>query len=273
MSIELFDLTGKTAIVTGAGRVVGRAMAKGLADAGASLTVCARTAAEVAETAQEISHVGREALALTFDAADRSESQMIIDRTVDTYGRLDVMVVAHGISRSRPAEEVAEADWNETIAVDLTACFHCAHLAGLQMLKQGSGGSIILVSSTASLRGYNRLLPYGASKGGVDQICRQLAVEWGERGIRVNAINPGFMAHHMRGTEARYETPDMDEAVRQVTPMRRTGAPEEMVGPVLFLASDASSYVTPATSCRSTAATARNRPGPTAPQSAGKTRA
>src|SRR5689334_25021349 len=109
--------------------------------------------------------------------------------------------------------------------------------------KSGSAGSIVLISSTSSMTGSNNLVAYGASKGGVDQLCRQLAVEWGPHGIRVNAVNPGYTSNDMVGTEARHAAPGLNEEIKRMTPLGRRGTVAEIAGPVVFLASDAASYV------------------------------
>jgi NAD(P)-dependent dehydrogenase (short-subunit alcohol dehydrogenase family) len=128
------------------------------------------------------------------------------------------------------------------------------------MIKQKKGGSIILISSTGSLVGFNGLAAYGASKGGVDQLCRQLAVEWGPHNIRVNCVNPGYTTHNMRGTDARHAQAEVEDEMRRMTPMKRRGTPEEMAAPVVFLASPAASFISGVV-IPSTAATARCEEG------------
>lgn len=244
MSGLLFDLTDKVAIVTGAGRGLGAAMARGLAEAGSSVVCAARTEAEIKETANCIIENGGKALAHTFDATDREDCCDLIHETCEQYGKIDVMVVNHGIADQVPAESVSESEWRETIDINLTGCFNCAQAAGRKMIDQGHGGSIILTSSNASIVAFNGLTSYAASKAGVDQLCRQLALEWGKHNIRVNTINPGYMTHAMRGAEQRYHVPELEERIANTTPIPRRGTPEELIGPIIFLASDASSFVT-----------------------------
>jgi NAD(P)-dependent dehydrogenase (short-subunit alcohol dehydrogenase family) len=240
----LFDLSGKAAIVTGSGRGLGRAMATGLAEAGAGVVVSGRTADIVHETAEILRAKGYDAIDVVFDALDRDDCQRLVDMAVEHFGRLDVMVVNHGIGRAKPAEEIEADEWREMIAINLTGAFNCAQMAGRRMIAQGGGGSIIFTSSNASLVAFDGLTSYSASKAGVDHLARQLALEWGEHAIRVNTINPGYMTNQMRGSNERYD--DAAEVVRieSHTPLARKGAPEELVGPVVFLASDASSFVT-----------------------------
>ncbi len=226
MGANLFDVTGKVAIVTGSGRGMGKAIAASLAAAGAKVVVCGRTADIVEESAAEIRDAGGEVLAVTFDAQERSQAQDLIDSTVTQYWRLDVMVVNHGIGRAALAEKIEPEAWDEMIAINLTSAFHCAQLAGRRMIEQGEGGSIVLVSSTASYAAFRGLTSYGAAKGGVDQMCRQLASEWGRFGIRVNVVNPGYMTNHMRGSDERYDDAELTDSVEELTPVGSRGAPE-----------------------------------------------
>ena len=130
------------------------------------------------------------------------------------------------------------------IAINLTSAFSCAQAAGRQMIAQGRGGSIVFTSSTSSLVVFELLTSYGAAKAGLDHTARHLAVEWGPHNIRVNVVAPGYMTSHMRGSGERYEDPEHLKGVLAATPLRRKGGPEEIVGPTVFLASDAASYVT-----------------------------
>ncbi|MEX2648948.1 MAG: SDR family oxidoreductase, partial [Alphaproteobacteria bacterium] len=152
------------------------------------------------------------------------------------------IVINHGVGLAKPAEAVTDEDWDRVQDTNLRSAFVCAQVAGRRMLAQGSG-SIVFVSSTASLVGFDKLLAYGASKGGVDQMVRQLAVEWGPKGVRVNAINPGYTTNDMRGTETRHAAPALNDEMRRLTPMQRRGTPEEFAGPAVFLLADASSFV------------------------------
>jgi len=239
-----FDLSGKVAIVTGAGRGLGAAMAKGLAMAGASVVCAARTESEVSETAQTITQSGGLASAYSIDVRVREKCFDLVAQTASNFGRLDVVVINHGIGGISPAEEIEQDDWQRIIDINLTGCFYCAQAAGKHMIKQGTGGSIIMTSSNASLVGFRGLTGYGASKGGVDQLARQLAVDWGQHNIRVNTINPGYMSHKMRHRGERAGNQGVDEFQLKMTPLARIGEPDELIGPVVFLASDASSFVT-----------------------------
>ena len=243
MAYAAFDLTGRTAIVTGAGRGLGRGMAEALAEAGATVICAGRTSAGIEATAGRIRAAGGQAEPFLFDAVKREDCRRLAADTAARHGKLDIMVVNHGIGLAGPAVDVEDRDWNETIAVNLTGAFLCAQAAGRQMIAQGRGGSIILISSTASLVGFHNLAAYGASKGGVDQLCRQLSVEWGPHNIRVNAVNPGYTTNNMAGGDERHAAPSLAEEIRRMTPLGRRGSVAEIAGPVVFLASDAAGFV------------------------------
>jgi gluconate 5-dehydrogenase len=243
MSYAAFDLSGRTAIVTGAGRGLGRGMAEALAEAGALVVCAGRTLAKVEETAAKIRAADGKAEAFLFDAVNREDCRRLVAETAQRHGKLDIMVVNHGVAFSAPAVDVADRDWSETIAVNLTGAFLCAQAAGRQMIAQGKGGSIVLISSNASLVGFQDLTAYGASKGGVDQLCRQLAIEWGPHNIRVNSVNPGYTTNNMAGGDDRHGAVGLNEDIRRMTPMARRGSVAEIAGPVVFLASDAAGFV------------------------------
>jgi gluconate 5-dehydrogenase len=243
MTYAAFDLTGRTAIVTGAGRGLGRGMAGALADAGARVICAGRTKPGIEETAATIRAAGGQAEAFLFDAVRREDCRNLVADAAQRHGQLDIMIVNHGIARIGPAADVSEGDWNETIAVNLTGAFLCAQAAGRQMIAQGKGGSIVLISSNASLVGFRDLTSYGASKGGVDQLCRQLSIEWGPHNIRVNAVNPGYTTNNMAGGDERHGDPGLAEEIRRMTPLGRRGSVAEIAGPVVFLASDAASFI------------------------------
>jgi NAD(P)-dependent dehydrogenase (short-subunit alcohol dehydrogenase family) len=244
MTSSQFSLADKTAIVTGSGRGLGRVIAVALAGAGARVVTSARTLAEAEETAQQIGAAGGEAIAVAFDATERADCERLVEQAVQRFGGLDIAVINHGVGAAQAAEAIEADHWRRMIDINLTGCFNAAQAAGRQMLKQGRGGAMVLISSTSSLVGFKGLTAYGAAKAGVDQLCRQLAVEWADRGIRVNAVNPGYTTHHMRSAEARHANPALEEEIRRMTPMGRRGMPEEIAAPVVFLVSPAASFVT-----------------------------
>jgi NAD(P)-dependent dehydrogenase (short-subunit alcohol dehydrogenase family) len=241
MKSMLFDLTGKVGIVTGSGRGLGKTIAIGLAECGAKVVTCSRNITEAEATAKEVRDHGGEAFAIRVDTSARTECQVLIDETLNRYGKLDIMVCNAGVSAYTAAEDVEEGEWNRIMDINLKGYFNCAQLAARQMMKQGSGGSIIMNSSNNSLVGYPGLMAYSTSKGGVDQMVRSMALEWGSRGIRVNAINPGWMETSMSGVK---RDPEKEREIQKLTPMGRRGFARELIGPVVFLASEASSFVT-----------------------------
>jgi NAD(P)-dependent dehydrogenase (short-subunit alcohol dehydrogenase family) len=244
MSLQLFSLAGKTAIVTGSGRGLGRAIAKGMAAAGAALVTCARTGSEAESAAEEIRAAGGRAIGLAADVAEPTQCEMLVDRAVAAFGHLDIMHCNASIDRPQPADQVDRASLEAVLAVNVGGYLFSAQAAARQMRQQGSGGAIVMTSSTASLVAFPGIISYNISKGGVDLMVKTLAAEWAEHGIRVNAFNPGYMEHAMTGTEIYDQDPAVAEQAIQLTPMRRRGRVEELVGPAIFLASDASSFMT-----------------------------
>jgi NAD(P)-dependent dehydrogenase (short-subunit alcohol dehydrogenase family) len=243
LSLELFSLKGKIAVVTGSGRGLGRAIAEGMAKAGAAVVTCSRTLAEAEATATAIRDTGGRALALHVDVSRKPECERLVDRTVEAFGRLDIMLCSAGIDRPMPADEVDPRTLELILATNIGGYLYCAQAAARPMTEQG-GGAIVMISSNASKVGFRRLLSYGISKAGVDQMVRTLAIEWADRGIRVNAFNPGYLEHPMTGTEAGEADASVVASIEAFTPMRRRGRVEEIVGPAIFLASDAASFIT-----------------------------
>jgi NAD(P)-dependent dehydrogenase (short-subunit alcohol dehydrogenase family) len=243
MADGLFDLTGKVAIVTGSGRGLGAAMAVGLGAAGAAVVTCSRTLPEAERTAARIRDAGGRALAVRADTSDRASAEELAGAAVGEFGRLDVLVNNAGIDRIEAAEEVTDEHLLTVLGTNLIGYFHCAQAAGRRMLATG-GGSIINISSIAGQVGIAGLTSYSISKGGVDQMTRVMAVEWATRGVRVNAIAPGYFENIMSDASGEHERPEKRRQVLTFTPMGRRGQPGELIGPVVFLACDASSYVT-----------------------------
>jgi NAD(P)-dependent dehydrogenase (short-subunit alcohol dehydrogenase family) len=239
----VFDLTGKVAIVTGSGRGLGKAMAKALADHGAAVVTCSRTATEAEQAATEIADAGGRAASTTVDVTDRPSCEALMRFTLERFGGLHVLVNNAGTDFIQPAADYRVEDWEQILAVNLGGYFHCAQLAARHMLANG-GGSIIMNSSIASTVGIHGLLGYGAAKGAVNQLVRTMAVEWAQQGVRVNAIAPGYFENIMANAGEEHARSEKQQQVITFTPMGRRGLPDELGGPVVFLASDASSYVT-----------------------------
>ncbi len=243
MGANPFDLTGKIAVVTGSSRGIGRAIALGYADAGASVVGCARSADGAERTAEEINNAGGSAIGLSCDMTDSAAVDQLIARTVKQFGRLDIMHANAGIDITQPVNDFTAEQFETVVDGNLKAAFLCAQAAGRQFVEQGSGGTIIFTSSNASVAAFERLTPYCAAKGGIDALVRAMAEEYGPHGIRVNAINPGYTNHQMNPNSQGIMR-DGQAAIVARTPLRRVGDVTEMVGPSVFLASDAASYVT-----------------------------
>ena len=239
---ELFDLTGKTAIVTGGSRGLGKEMAEALAEAGANLMLCARRAEWLESTITEFRGRGFECESVLCDVSQPEQVQAVIDQTTNTFGKVDILINNAGISWGAMPEEMPLEKWKQVLDVNLTGCFLFAQAAGREMLKQKSG-SIINITSIAGLSSSANgpfYAGYVASKAGLIGLTRELAASWGRRGVRVNAVAPGFF--HSRLADAVIDKYESD--IRENNPIPRIGAEGELKGVAVFLASDASSYVT-----------------------------
>jgi 3-oxoacyl-[acyl-carrier protein] reductase len=233
---------GKVALIAGGTRGIGRAIVLALAEAGATVIPTGRSVEGAKAVAAEAVKLGAESFPLVFDVADPAASADAVANVVQRYGRLDVLVGNAGISPYwMRSEQLTPAIWDEIMAVNLRGLFFCVQAAGKQMLAQGSG-SIISISSVTASVGVIRGLPYTASKGGLDSMTRSLAVEWADRGVRVNGVAPGYVATDL--THSMRENPGLASSLLSAVPMGRIAQPEEVAGMVAYLASDASSYVT-----------------------------
>ncbi|MFL6467625.1 MAG: glucose 1-dehydrogenase [Pyrinomonadaceae bacterium] len=239
---ELFDLSGKTAIVTGGSRGIGKEMAEGLAEAGASLVLCARRQEWLDKTVDEFTRRGFDVLDLLADVAKPEDVQTVVDQTVATYGRIDILVNNAGVSWGAMPEEMPLEKWQMVLDVNLTGCFLMAQAVGREMLKHGSG-SIINISSISGITSSANgpfYAGYAASKAGLIGLTHELAASWGRKGIRVNAIAPGFF--HSRLADSVIDIYETSIQENNVIP--RIGREGELKGTVVFLASEASSYIT-----------------------------
>jgi 2-deoxy-D-gluconate 3-dehydrogenase len=233
-----FSLDGKVALVTGASRGLGQAMALALADAGADLVVHASAAP--AATAQHIEERGRRAAALGADLADRRAVDRLARDAVAAFGRIDVLVNNAGTIKRQPAAEHSDDYWDTVIEVNLSSLFRLSRAVGAHMLERGSG-KIVNVASLLSFQGGITVPGYAAAKGGVAQLTKALANEWAPRGIHVNAIAPGYIATD--NTAALRADPVRSRQLLERIPAARWGAPEDLAGAAVFLASPASDYV------------------------------
>lgn len=239
---ELFDLTGKTAIITGGSRGIGKEMAEGLAEAGANLMLCARRQEWLDETVAEFTGRGFSVAGQACDVSKADDVQAIVEAAVEKFGGLDILVNNAGISWGAMPEDMPLEKWQKVLDVNLTGCFLMAQAAGREMLKKNSG-SIINIASIAGLTSSANgpfYAGYVASKAGLIGLTRELAASWGRRGIRVNAIAPGFF--HSRLADAVIDI--YERSIQENNVIPRIGKEGELKGTVVFLASDASSYIT-----------------------------
>jgi NAD(P)-dependent dehydrogenase (short-subunit alcohol dehydrogenase family) len=240
---ELFDLTGRVAVVTGGSIGLGRQMADALADLGAAVMVCARQAERCRQAADELRARGARAAARACNVADPQEVRALVEATLKEFGRLDVLVNNAGIAWGSPVEHMRLEDWHKVMETNLTGTFLCAQEAGKVMIAQRRG-SVVNIASVSGLGGAPPELlqaaGYHASKGGVIAFTRDLACEWARHGIRVNAIAPGWFPTHMSKPVLSRNEGRLLENI----PLRRFGGDDDLKGAVAFLASDASAYVT-----------------------------
>jgi 2-deoxy-D-gluconate 3-dehydrogenase len=237
---ERFRLEGKTALVTGASRGLGAALARGLAEAGANVILHASREPPRAAAEAIASDCGVRTDCLIADLADRDAAERLIADAVALNGALDILVNNAGVIRRSDADEYSDADWDDVIAVNLSSVFRLSRAAGRQMLARGAG-KIINIASLLSFQGGIRVPAYAAAKGGVAQLTKALANEWAGRGVNVNAIAPGYMVTD--NTRALREDQVRARDITARIPAGRWGEPEDLAGAVVFLASAASDYV------------------------------
>jgi NAD(P)-dependent dehydrogenase (short-subunit alcohol dehydrogenase family) len=239
---QLFDLTGRIAIITGGSIGLGRQMAEGLAEMGANLVLCARKQERCQQAAEELQPLGVKAIALACDVKSPASIQEVVDATLSQFGRIDVLINNAGISWGAPVEEMRLEDWNKVIETNLTGTFLCSQAVGKVMIRQGQG-KIINIASVAGLGGAPPELSaigYHASKGGVITFTKDLACKWAAHNIQVNAIAPGWFPTHMSSRVLEHH----QELFLSHIPLRRFGNEHDLKGAAVFLASDASNYVT-----------------------------
>lgn len=237
-------LAGRTALVTGAGKGLGRAIALGFAGAGADVVLMARTRSDLEAVAREVEALGQQALVTVADATDSRQVDAAVEQAVARFGHIDVLAHAAGGSLRKPSVEVTDEEWDGVISANLSSTFKVCRAVGRHMLAQG-GGSIINLSSTAGMRGRAGNAPYSAAKAAVINLSRALAMEWAPKGVRVNVLAPGRFLTPL--TEAEMSVPEKYAAFVRQVPLGRIGKPEEIQDIAVWLASDASAYVTGST--------------------------
>lgn len=239
--MELFDLTGKVALVTGASKGLGRAMAKGLAKAGADLVLCARNEADLAGAAQEIAHLARSAVCIHMDVLDSQSVERAVNRALDAMGKIDILVNNAGVNVRKTVVELAEEEWDRVLDTNLKGYFLVGRAVGKHMISRGSG-KVINVASILGAVGLPNQVAYASSKGGVIQMTKVMALEWAPYHINVNGIAPTYFETPL--VAAIRNDPDRYKFILERTPMGRWGQPEELEGIVVFLASRASDFIT-----------------------------
>ena len=244
-SQKLFDLTGKVAVVTGGNGGIGLGIAMGLAGAGANIVIAARSVEKTAQALENIRALGVEAHGITVDVTQEPAIQRMVTSTIDHMGRLDILVNNSGIAVRAQPQELTAAQWDSVVDVNLRAAFLASKAAYAQMVKAG-GGKVINVGSMYSIFGSDWGAPYAASKGGLVQLTKSLAVAWAKDNIQVNAVLPGWIVTDLtRGIQD--ADPNRYDNISRRIPTGRWGEPSELAGAAVFLASTASDYVTGAT--------------------------
>lgn len=244
--VDRFSLEGDTAIVTGAAQGLGRAMAAGLAEMGADVAIADVNVEKAERTAADLDGE-TDVVAVEVDVTDEASVESMVETVTDELGPIDVLVNNAGIPANGAAEETSFEDWRDVMAVNLDGVFLCSKHVGRQMLDRGEG-RVVNVSSMSAIdvNVPQKQASYNASKAGVSMLTQSLAVEWADRGVRVNAIAPGYMRTDLVD-EVLENDPEMEEIWLENTPMGRLGRPEELQELVVYLASEASSYVTGST--------------------------
>jgi NAD(P)-dependent dehydrogenase (short-subunit alcohol dehydrogenase family) len=241
MSDGLFDLSGQTAVVTGASRGLGQYFARALANAGANLVLTSRKRADLAAFAAEIEAIGRKATCLGLDVRDQASIERMAADAASACGQIHILVNNAGCNVRKPALDVTWDDWNLILETNLRGSFFVAQQIARRMVPHGYG-RIINIGSVTSVFGYPGLAPYGASRGGVRQLTMSLAADWGRHGITVNCLAPGWF--HTAQNDVLYQDQGWVDYLVERIPAKRPGEPHDLDGPVVFLASESSRYVT-----------------------------
>jgi 2-deoxy-D-gluconate 3-dehydrogenase len=237
-----FDLSGRVAFVTGGNGGIGLGMAKGLAEAGSTLVIAGRDQAKAQTALAELRALGGKAEFAVLDVRDEASCRQALDRTAEQFGRLDILVNNAGTSVRKPPQDLTSEEWHMVMDTNLTSAFVCSQAAYPHMQRAG-GGKIINIGSMMSIFASSYAAPYAASKGGIVQMARALAVAWAKDNIQVNSILPGWVDTALTRT-AREQVPGLNERVLARTPAQRWGSADDFAGIAVFLASSASDFIT-----------------------------
>ena len=241
MSLDLFDLSGKVAIITGASRGLGQYLTRALAHAGADVVVTSRTVESLEPITREIESLGRKVLPLPLDVRDQQSILDMVEAAYDHYGKFDILVNNAGCNVRKPAVEVEWEDWNLVVNTNLRGGFFVAQAVAKKMIP-ARYGRIINIGSVTTVNGYAGITPYCASRGGVKQMTMSLADDWGQYGITVNCLAPGWFKTAQ--TKVLYDNQEWVDYLVDRIPLKRVGQPHDLDGTAIFLASDASAYMT-----------------------------
>jgi len=242
MVLEKFSLKGKSGIVTGAGSGIGKAIAKGVVQAGSEIVMVGRNRERLEKASSEIERFGGPVFAIQADISKMGDIRNLVDQAVKKFGKIDFLFNNAGIIRRGPSEEFTEKDWDETININLKGPFFLAQAVARVMISQKRKGKIINTSSLAAMQGGKRVPAYAASKGGLSQVTKSMANDWAKYNILVNAIGPGWVKTEL--TEPLQRDEERYTEITSRIPLGRWADPEDFVGVAIFLASDASDYVT-----------------------------
>ncbi|MGA2514391.1 MAG: glucose 1-dehydrogenase [Candidatus Limnocylindrales bacterium] len=239
-----FDLSGRVALVTGAGRGIGQEIARTLAGAGADIAILDLPGVAMDDTAAEVRATGRRVLPIFADVVDPERVEAAVKQATDGLGRIDILVNCAGIARNSPAESTTDDDWRQVVEVNLYGTYWCCRAVGRHMLERGSGAIVNIASMSGSIVNWPQpQVAYNASKAGIIQLTRSLASEWASRGVRVNCVSPGYIGTAMTQQGLRMN-PDWGRIWLEGTPMGRLGTPADVANAVWYLASDAAAFAT-----------------------------
>nr|WP_039809329.1 glucose 1-dehydrogenase [Jeotgalibacillus malaysiensis] len=242
MNLPSFRLEGKKAIITGAGRGIGRALAIGFAQSGAEVILCSRTESELEQVKSEIEALGGSALVYPVDVTDTAELKKTVKHIFNDFQVVDILINNAGMNIRSKANDVTEDEWIRIMDTNVKSAFMMSQAVGIRMQEQQNGGSILSVSSVAGHIALKTGVVYAASKAAMIQMTKVLAYEWGSKGVRVNSIGPWYFETPL--TKHLLEDENYLNEILAVTPLKRVGQVEELIGPALFLSSEAGSYVT-----------------------------